>query len=76
MESKGVRHFEISNGQLPATAVVIDDFSTDHDVLVIGNPKLSRNDLRFLQNGNDTIVQVARSAKGAGSPQKCKCARS
>jgi ketosteroid isomerase-like protein len=63
MGSKGVRHFQISNGQLPATAVVIDDFNTDNDVLVIADPELSRKDLRFLQNENDTIVQLAGQEK-------------
>ncbi|SKC05431.1 nuclear transport factor 2 family protein [Dyadobacter psychrophilus] len=61
MEKAVVRHYVKRGGQLPVKPVIISDFDTDTDVLFIDEPELSRNDLVFEQDSNDTLIRLADS---------------
>ena len=61
MEKAVVRHNVKRGGQLPEKPVIITDFDPDTDVLFIDEPELSRKDLVFEQDSNDTLIRLADS---------------
>lgn len=61
MEKAVVRHYVNRGGQLPVKPTIISGFDTDTDVLIIDEPELSRKDLVFEQEGNDTLIRLADS---------------
>ncbi|MCF2491011.1 nuclear transport factor 2 family protein [Dyadobacter sp. CY347] len=61
MEKAVVRHFINRGGQLPVKPVIIIDFDPDTDVLIIDEPGLSRKDLVFEQDLNDTVIRLSDS---------------
>jgi ketosteroid isomerase-like protein len=56
MDSGGVRYYQIADGELPENPVVVPEFDTDRDVLVIANVGLAKKDLRFFQHDRDTVI--------------------
>ncbi|MCF0051885.1 nuclear transport factor 2 family protein [Dyadobacter sp. LJ53] len=61
MERAVVRHDVNRGGQLPVKPTIITSFDPDKDVLVIDEPELSRKDLVFEQDGQDTLIRLADS---------------
>ncbi|MCF2501802.1 nuclear transport factor 2 family protein [Dyadobacter sp. CY107] len=61
MEKVVVRHYVNRGGQLPVKPVIIENFDTDTDVLIIDEPELSRKDLIFEQESSDTWIRLADS---------------
>ena len=63
--SNGQNQYWIADGRISGTPAVIDDFQVNRDVIVLSNLGLSRDDLRFTQQDDATLVSVQSSAIGS-----------